>query len=141
MKRFLLVFAIVMSLSMGLLLVACGDHDEWRHKDFLTQQSGDGDDNNAKDRSAEELNCDMYDIIIEDCFDACSCCYYGQEANTQLCLTYCDRLVNKVNTADYEPTKADYTLFKECTLGCVSLCDGREKEDICWDECKKYLGL
>lgn len=140
MKRFLLVFTIVASLAMGLLMVACGDHDEWRHKDYLTQQSGD-DDNNAKDRDAGELNCDMYDIIIEDCYDACSCCYFGQEDNINLCVTHCDRLLNKTNTADYEPTKADFVLYKECSLGCVSLCGGREKDDTCWDECKKYLGL
>lgn len=139
MKRYLLVFAILASLGMGLFLTACGDHDEYRHKDYLTQQSD--NDDNAKDRSDDQLNCELFDLVIEDCFDACSCCYFGQEENINLCVTQCDALLMKQYEVDHEPTKADYTRYKECTLGCVSVCEANEKDDTCFEECKIYLGL
>jgi len=136
MKRNLLVLTLVFAISISGLMIACGDHDEYRHKP-LTQESGDF---NAKNMD-ETMSCDSNNVVVEDCLDACTCCYYGQQEATENCVQYCDELLSAQYYYDHEPTKADYTRFKECIVGCVSLCGGREKDDTCLNECLIFLGL
>lgn len=136
MKRYLLVITLVLPFVLGMLLIACGGHDEFHHKP-LQQNTGNF---YAKDMT-DGMTCDSADVLVADCLDACTCCYYGQPENTENCVEYCDSMLLKGFNIDQEPTKLDFTRFKECLVGCVSLCDEREKDMTCYNTCKIYLGL
>lgn len=136
MKKHGLMLAIVFIAATALLFSACGNGD-YEHKDNLTQDDG---QINAKDRDPG-VSCDSGEVRVEDCYDACSCCYFGQEDNMADCVRDCDYLLVRQNEVEHNPSKADYDRFNYCTLGCISLCGEREKEEVCWDECKTYLGL
>jgi hypothetical protein len=138
MKRHLLVAVIATGLLMGAFLVACEDHNEYHQKDWATPKD---DHENASDRPEDAVNCEEYNYVVESCFDACSCCFFGQEENVELCVQDCDVILNQQYADDIEPTKADYHRFTQCVLGCVSLCQGEVEDGACWDECKHHLGL
>jgi len=139
MKRFFMTLSIISFLFLISLLIACGDHDQYRHKPLM-QDDG---QLNAKDRPAEDQFCEVNEVVIWDCLDACSCCYFGEEqlANQELCVQYCDSFLMLMYNKDVEPRQADYTGYQECILGCVSLCGKREKSNVCINECKIHLGL
>lgn len=134
MNRYFFVLATVIIFSMGLVLMSCGD-DQYRHHPLM-QDNG---DISAKDMT-EGMSCDVDDVVVEDCLDSCTCCYFGQPENTEDCVEDCDGLL-MMAYVDHEPTKANYVLFKECITGCVSLCGQRENDLTCWNECRHYLGL
>ncbi|MDP8224810.1 MAG: hypothetical protein P9L99_15735 [Candidatus Lernaella stagnicola] len=139
MKKFLLSLIIVFSLVIALSLIACEENGYLREKpdNRITQDDGNQD---AKNKDGD-LTCANSDLRVEDCYDACSCCYLGQEDNNADCVEDCSFLLMRQYQEDHELSKADYERYNWCILGCVSMCGAREKDDTCFDECKVYLGL
>ena len=135
MKRCLMVWAVLLPFVLGSAIISCGDDDNRGHP--LQQDDG---DLHAKEMG-DQMKCDVNDVVITDCYDACSCCYMGQEDNMADCVFDCDKVLMKMNDEDINPTNANYTAYKECTLGCVSLCGGGEENGACWNECRHYLDL
>ncbi len=136
MKKYLLALMIVLALAF--VFAACEEMD-FEHKDdsAVTQDDGYLD---AKDRDTD-VTCEHNGARVDDCYDACSCCYQGMQDNTEYCVEDCSFLLLKQYEVEHEVGKADYERFTWCTLGCVSMCGEREKDDTCFEECKTYLGL
>jgi len=133
MKRFLVLLAVVMPFVLGMAILSCGD-ENYRHHP-LNQDDGDFSANDMD----ENMSCDINNVVIESCYDACSCCFLGQEDNIAECVMDCDAVLDNMMDESVNPTRADFIAYKECTLGCVSLCDHGEENGACWNECKRYL--
>lgn len=139
-SRFM-VLAAVFAFVASLAVVSCTG-DEY---DQQTRPINDNEDDHAKDRAGDQ-RCDEYDFVITDCFDACNCCipYDGNEpapGSDPLgqCIQYCDGVLIKIDEVE-NPTKTDIDNFKECVVGCFSICGKDDKDVACWNECKGYLG-
>jgi hypothetical protein len=141
MKRHLFWLVIISALALCALAIGCSatEKNEGREKEYALQQEKD-QGAHAVDRDPDQT-CDEADIIVANCEDACSCCYLGQEVNMETCVLYCDALLERMYDDNVVVMHADFHRYVECTLGCVSLCGEREKTDVCYDECKRYLGL
>lgn len=137
MYRTLLVL-LTLSLFAGSVLISCTG-DEY---DQSTRPIDDSEDDHAKNRDAQQ-RCDAYDFVITDCYDACACCEFdevGDFGSTMgQCIWYCDGLLLKIDHVE-EYSKADIDNYKECVVGCFSICGKDDKDIACWDECKGYLG-
>ncbi len=138
-------FAVLISLAflLGALVVlsSCGG-DEY---DQATRPLSEDDGTYAKDRERAQA-CDQLDLKLADCFDTCNCCSFEIEGpsdtdhnNLNQCIWYCDGLLLKINDIEHS-TKADITNYKECIIGCFSICDKPNKETTCYNECAHYLG-
>lgn len=126
-------------IAATMVLAGCSG-DEY---DQMTRPiSGDGT-TQAKDRNAEE-KCNEIDLKIYDCFDACQCCYDLAQEDPEnhdtldQCVWYCDGLLLKINDIENQ-SKADIDNYKECVVGCFSICEKTDKDVVCYEECKHYL--
>ncbi len=136
MNRFLVVLAVILPFALSMMVISCGDED-FRHKD-LAQEDGHV---HAKDMTAD-MSCEVNDVVIEDCYDACSCCHLGQEDAMADCVNYCNGILYLALTEPWDPTRANYTGYKECVVGCVSLCGSEDDvKGECWQECSYYLDV
>jgi hypothetical protein len=137
-SHLLIGLAFVMAASF--VMVSCSG-DEY---DQMTRSINDDSDGTyAKDRTTDQP-CDSYDFKLADCLDACSCCdsrdstAQGGDSLDQ-CVWYCDGLLLKINDIEHQAA-ADITNYKECVVGCFSICDKTNKETACYNECAHYLG-
>ncbi len=133
MKRFLVLLAVLLPFALGLFIMSC-DQTDWEHHP-LSEKDG---NLYAKDMNSG-MTCDKNNVVIQDCYDACSCCHLGQVDGTASCVVFCDNLLLEAQDPSINESRADYTGYQECILGCVSLCGQNESGDVCWNECKYYL--
>ncbi|MBZ0272808.1 hypothetical protein K8I61_12285 [bacterium] len=129
---------LILGVACG-VIVAC-DGDEY---DQLTRPINEDDGTYAKDRDALQ-DCDDFDVKIGDCYDACSCCVSVPEGESDHpalndCIGFCDDLLLRINDVEHQ-SKADITAYKECVVGCFSVCEKPEPDVTCFDECAHYLG-
>jgi hypothetical protein len=141
MKRCWPILAILLPLALGLLIGACYSNSN-EHKASLTEYTGSVE---AKDRPPG-TSCDQENIVIQDCLDACSCCFQnqdvGQNSSEGACVQFCDTLLEKEMAGNINPVYADLHGYGECILGCVSLCGANVTDQtVCWEQCKSYLDL
>jgi hypothetical protein len=140
MKRSWLVLAVAALAAISFVLTACYG-SEYRHKTHFTEQTGYLE---AKDRPAG-MSCTDPRVVIQDCNDACSCCYQGestgQNNNMGYCIIACDNILNYETSGAVNSLTADPHAFGECVFGCISQCGGNDASNICYEECKGYLGI
>ncbi len=135
------VFKILGILAAFVVLCSGCSGDEY---DQATRDVTYSEHTSAKDREAAQY-CDVYDFPIYDCFDACQCCYppatdtYDDHDELDQCVWYCGGLLLKINDIESK-SKADIDNYKECVVGCFSICEKEDKDVACYDECKQYLG-
>jgi hypothetical protein len=129
----LMTVLLLSSFAMGLIVVGCEDEgDEYRRKPMM-QDDG---ENYAKDKDADG-RCDVEDYVIQDCLDACTCCHQGSENLIETCVEWCDDVL--IRYQDYPPAHTYVDDYKECVVGCFSVCEPTNRDEICWNECKGYL--
>ncbi|MCZ7585768.1 MAG: hypothetical protein M5R36_21925 [Deltaproteobacteria bacterium] len=136
--RKLLVASLLISLaSMLVVFASCaGDQLAQIHRPI-----NDDEADYAKDRSQEE-SCEAVDLLLADCYDACNCCFDKESAThdeLDQCVFHCSNLLYEINLASH-PSKVDEDNYKECVVGCFSICDKPHKDETCWAECEHYLG-
>lgn len=122
------------ALSASALIVGCED-EGFEFFDDVPLMADDGN-NYAKDMD-EEGRCDVDDYFIEDCHDACTCCYYGSTDMIGGCIQTCDTVL--LSYQDYPADQTDIQNFKECVVGCFSVCEIEDKGESCWNQCKQYV--
>lgn len=135
MKTSSVIMALLFALSLGLslALISCdSEGDEYRKHDFTQTDSN----NYAKDKLPEQV-CGIDDLYIADCLDACTCCHQGAGDILEDCVMDCDVIL--IRYQKYPPAHTDITNYKECVLGCWSVCDKPDKMVTCWDECNIYV--
>lgn len=144
----LLILGIFGTLALSAIFIACSGNweDDQRKQDWLTQQDPDDDDeiedpDEAKYHESADLDCSTDGVVINDCYDACVCCYPLQEENKANCVDRCSNTLVRPYTVEHDPTDADWDAYKDCVLGCVSLCDEREVNRQCWYACMHHIGL
>ena len=88
-------------------------------------------------------SCETSDLLITDCLDACSCCNDPAAANTDIlgqCAHLCDTVLLRADGVK-NVTSINLTKYKECTVGCFSICNKPDQDIACYEECKYNLGL
>ncbi|MCB1153567.1 MAG: hypothetical protein H6684_10295 [Deltaproteobacteria bacterium] len=140
MRNITLILTVAALFAFSALTVVGCEGDEY---DQQTRSLDYEDGTGAKDRD-EDQNCLQDDLQIRDCFDACACCIYSPEGEDHeelySCVTECNDTLLLIDNIE-ETRKADITQYKECVVGCWSICNKPDKEETCYDECKGYLGL
>jgi hypothetical protein len=139
MQKFAVFMFFALLIGSAVIFVSCGGDEYEQSTRGLTDEDG----TYAKDRNQDQP-CNQYDVKLADCYDACSCCdardTMAQVGDTLTqCIWYCDGLILKINDVEHM-SKANITQYKECVVGCFSICDKEDKEVACWQECKGYLG-
>jgi len=137
MKNLLILIGLVLICSAVLILASC-EGDEYQQENKPIDSTDDG--THAKDRSLDQ-SCTTSDLLITDCLDACSCCDDPTAATHDAldqCVFLCDGDLLKVNQVE-NITPMNLTEYKECVVGCFSICDKPNKEITCPQECAHYL--
>jgi len=134
--RFLIsMLVLFLIFSIGAIFIACQGVDNFRQP---ITQAEDGIQYAKYMHYGQD--CIRDNLVVFDCFDACNCCHFGRthDEARAVCIRDCDTdMLNGQNNAD--PNKANYDLFRECTVGCFADCSVARPLDECWDACKKYL--
>lgn len=128
-----LVLLLIGSFALGVTFIACENEGDENLKHPLMAEDG---NNYAKDKDGE-TRCDVDDLSIEDCADACTCCFWGQEEGIEDCVEDCDQILFRYRK--YPPAHTDVDNYKECVVGCWSICDKPDKMVNCWAECNIYV--
>ena len=125
---------ILGAFALGIFLAACDtEGDQWTEHPMMAT-----DDQNYAKNMSEDNRCDVDNLFIEDCADACTCCNWGESEVIGECIVVCNDIL--VRFQNYPPAHTDIDNYKECIVGCWSICDKPYKEYTCWEECKKYVG-
>ena len=131
----LLICLIILVFSLSVLpMVSCEtEGDEYRHKPLM------GDDgNNYAKNMGEDDDCEYDNLVVQDCLDACTCCHWGDNDGIEDCVEYCDGVL--IRYQNYPAAKTDIDNYKECVVGCFSVCEIPDRNAECWSQCKKYIG-
>lgn len=140
MRKLAFLFGLVLITGLVFLIPACGgDQQDNDTRGLDTENDG----THAKDMPSG-LTCADSEVLITDCYDACSCCstHDSEEYADPMegCIWSCDNLIEKVNDLEFY-SKADLVNYKECVVGCYSICEKPDKDVNCYNECAHYLGL
>ena len=128
----LMAVLLLASFSLAIGLIACEDEgDEYRKHPLMAEDGK----KYAKDKDPDE-DCNLDDLFVEDCLDACTCCFQGASELVETCVEYCDAVL--IRYQDYQADNVDITNYKECVVGCFSVC-GEHRDEICWEECRGYI--
>jgi hypothetical protein len=115
-----------------LIIAACEEQDDYRKVPLMN----DDGTNYAKDKD-EDIPCDLGDYFIQDCYDACTCCYFDGGEILENCVRDCNETL--IRYQDYPPAHTDVDNYKECVVGCWSVCDKPDKKANCWNDCNQYI--
>jgi hypothetical protein len=131
-KLVVMTCLIALVLGTGFALIACEDQGNYRIHPLMSE-----DDNNYAKNMTADQNCELDDLFIEDCNDACTCCYFGQLDQKEFCVSQCDTVLLRYQS--YPPAETEVDDYKECLVGCWSICDIEDKVETCWDQCNIYI--
>jgi hypothetical protein len=139
MKNLSILIGFIFLCAFSVLFVSCyGDEYQQENKPIDFTDEG----THAKDRSLDQ-SCETSDLLITDCLDACSCCNDPHAtAHTVLdqCVFLCDSVLLRAESVP-NVSIINQTKYKECTVGCFSICDKPNQDIECYEECKYHIGL
>lgn len=129
----LLSICAITALVAGLIILGC-DAGDYENRDHPFTQPDEL--NYAKDKTEDQV-CHVDDLYIGDCADACTCCFWGQVDLKGNCVNKCSQTL--IRYQNYPPAHTDIDEYKECVVGCFSLCEIEDHLTTCWQECKMYI--
>jgi hypothetical protein len=138
MKNLSNLIGFIFLCAVSVLFVSCYG-DEYLQQTRPIDSSDEG--THAKDRSLDQ-SCESSELLITDCLDACSCCSDPAAAVHDVldqCVWLCDGVLLRAEGVP-NITTMNLTKYKECTVGCFSICDKPDQDITCYQECKHYLG-
>lgn len=130
---FISLIILTFTISAFLVISCKTEGDEFRHKPLMAEDG----ENYAKNMD-EDTDCRYDNVIVQDCLDACTCCHWGDTDGIENCVESCDSIL--IRYQDYPAYTTDIDNYKECVVGCYSVCEKTTPRVMCWDECKKYIG-